>query len=176
MSKVRSFGIGLMIKYGVVWERIGEEWRSIENLGEHGWWGNREIFGSLRSWANYGGNMEGVGKCGGGMAKCVGVWKRCAEVWKRGKVRWNGGGHTLLYTSPTLIRHLSPCPPHSPNTSTPHSPDTSLHTSPHSLTPFSHLPPHSPDTSPTPPPTLAHTLSFTPYQNFSLSSFIAKLV
>ena len=30
-------------------------------------WMMGEIFGSLRSWIKYGGNIEGVGKCGGGM-------------------------------------------------------------------------------------------------------------
>ena len=36
-------------------------------------WG---IFGSLRSWVKYGGNVEGLRKCGGGMGKCAGVWGR----------------------------------------------------------------------------------------------------
>ena len=71
---------------------------------------------------------------------------------------------------PTLISPLSLTLPH---TSPPHSRDT-----------FPQIPPHtSPNTSPhfltipTPPPTLPHTsLSFTPYQNYSLFSFIAKLV
>ena len=42
----------------------GKELVRIENLGEYGWRWNWEIFGSLRSWVKYGGNMEGEGKCG----------------------------------------------------------------------------------------------------------------
>ena len=56
----------------------------MENLGEYGWWKNLGIFGSLRSWIKYGGNMEKVEKCGGGMRKCVGVWGRCGDVEKYG--------------------------------------------------------------------------------------------
>ena len=92
--------------------------------------------------------------------------------------------------------------PHSPDTSLhtfPHSLHTfphSLHTSPHPshlssplphtyLKPSSHLPQHSltltPRTSSQPPhllqhfPILLHTLSFTPYQNFSLFSFCSQI-
>ena len=123
------------------------------------------------------------GECGG----CVEVRESvlgCEEVWGRGRA------NTLFYTFPhtlhthptplpILTQHLSPAPPHSP--------DTSLHTFPHSLphtSPHpSHLYPHFPSpsqilshthspyfvTTPTPPPTLPyapHTLSFTPCQNF----------
>ena len=58
----------------------GKESRSIdlENWGEYGWWGNWGIYGSLRSWVKYGGNMKGVGKCGGGI-RDVGKY---GEVWK----------------------------------------------------------------------------------------------
>ena len=31
-------------------------------------------------WVKYGGNMEGVGKWGGGMGKCVGVWGGVGDV------------------------------------------------------------------------------------------------
>ena len=79
----------------------------------------------------------------------------CGEMW--------GSQHTLL--------HLSPHPPHSPDTSshthptplprTPHSPDTSLHTFSHSppTSPHSLTLPHTPHTFPSPPPTLFHTHS-----------------
>ena len=79
---------------------------------------------------------------------------------------------TLPHTPPTSPHTFLHLPPHSSPTIT--SPDTvpsPLPTLPHT---------HSPHflTSPTPPLTLPHTshiLSFTPFQNFSLFSFIPKL-
>ena len=124
----------------------------------------------------------------------------CGKVWGCGRA------NTLFYTSPhtlhtrpiplpTLTQHLSPAPPHSPDTSLhtfPHPPPTSPNslTLPHTPHTFPHIFPSPPPTlshthSPyflttlTPPPTLPyapHTLSFIPCQNFSLSSFIAKLI
>ena len=136
-------------------------------------------------WRRYG-RMNGVSVEVGGS-----VWGYLGKC--------GGSPHTLLHLSPHLP--LSPYssfntpPPHSPNTSPSHSPDTSLHTFPHSRTLFLTSPTlTSPDTfptppptlphthsshfltTPTPPPTLPHTFPFTPYQNFSLFSFIAKLV
>ena len=104
---------------------------------------------------------------------------RCGEVWRsvwRCVGKSGGSPHTLLhvpYTSPHIF-HTHPTPlPHPPNTSPPHSPDTSLDAFPHSPphTPhtfshtFPHLPPHPspnftlPDLFPSPPPTLPHTHS-----------------
>ena len=34
---------------------MGKNRRSVENLGEYGWWKNWEIFSSLGSWVKYGG-------------------------------------------------------------------------------------------------------------------------
>ena len=63
---------------------MGAAWRSIENLGEYGWWGNGGIFDSWESWVKYGGNMEGVGKCVRvwreiieGVGRCVGGEEKC---------------------------------------------------------------------------------------------------
>ena len=90
MSLVRKFGMGRMIKQ--VRRSMGKNWGSIKNLGEHGWWGNWEIFGSLRNWVKYGGNMEEVGKCEEGMGKYVGMWGRCREC---GEV-WGGVGEGVV--------------------------------------------------------------------------------
>ena len=132
------------------------------------------------------------------------MWKSMEEVWKSvwvsvevalkwGKVCWDAercgdvGESTHSSTSlSTLAQHSSSAPPHSP--------DTSLYTFPHSPPTFPLTLPHTPHTFPLPPPTLyhshspyflttpptlpfaTHALSFTPCQNFSLFSFIAKLV
>ena len=50
---------------------MGKNRGSVENLGEHGWWKNWEIFGSLGSWAS----MREYGRSG---EVCQGV----GEVWK----------------------------------------------------------------------------------------------
>ena len=83
---------------------------------------------------------------------------------------------TLSHTHLPTLSHTSPHPSHfssPPPTLT--SPDTfpsTTPTLPHTYSPYFL-------TNPTPPPTLPHTphtLSFTPYQNFLLFSFIAQLV
>ena len=147
-------------------------------------------------WGSMGEVWKSVwGECEG----CVEVGEsalRCGEVWGYREA------NTLFYASPrtlhthptpfpTLTQHLYPAPPLSL--------DTSLHTFPHSPPTFPHSPTlsHTPNTFPSPPPTLSHThypyffttptppptlpyashsLSFTSCQNFSLFSFIAKLV
>ena len=76
---------------------------------------------------------------------------------------------TLPHTFPHIFPHFPPHPsPHSPHL-TPSL--TSTNTSPHSLPTLPHNPHASSKLSHTP-----HAVSFTPYQNFSLFSFIAKLV
>ena len=122
---------------------------------------------------------KGVGKCVVGIGSCVGVsglWESMGEMWKSvwgdcggcvevgksvlGCVEMWGSQHTLL--------HLSPHPPHSPNT-TPLHPHTHLSrlstlshthlphslTLPHTLTPFLYLPQHFPTLTP-------HTFSLSP--------------
>ena len=84
----------------------GEEWGSIENLGEYAWWGNGGIVGGWKSWVKYGRNIEGVGKLVGvweevreGVGRCVGVWEvvwgmgsRCVEVCLGcGEICWGVG-------------------------------------------------------------------------------------
>ena len=165
---------------------MGEEWRSV--LG---------CKGGIGMWGRYG-SLCGVS------VKIVLKWGKVC--WGAGMWRSPHTLLHLLYTSPptsTLTRHLFP---HSPNTSptrlytlshthlptlshtfqhSSHFPHTFPHLPLHSphLTSFFHLPQHFPRThSPhflttsAPSPTLPHTLSFTPYHNFSLFSFIAKLV
>ena len=112
-------------------------------------------------WGEYG----GCGEVCCDVKKCMG---RCGKEW--------GNPHFLLRFPHTLHIHPTPLP-----TLTSHLPTlslTSLHPSPFPAPLFpTHLTP--PPTLPTPPPTLPHThhaLSFTPYQNFSLFSFLTKLV
>ena len=128
-------------------------------------------------------------ECGG----CVEVGESvsgCGEVWGC------GSANTLFYTFPhtlhtnptplpTLTQHLSPHP-HTQLTRLSILFYTHLPTLSHTRHTFPSPPPtffhtHSPYlfTTPTPPPTLSyapHTLSFASCQNFSLFSFIAKLV
>ena len=125
------------------------------------WWENWEIFGSLGSWVRYG----GIWKKWGSVLGDGEVWERSRRVYgvsvegvgkcvgvlilveKSGRSGIVWGAHTLFYTSPTL-----------------------LHTSPNSssqpLYPSFNTSPYSP----------ILTLSSTLYQNFSLFSFIVKLV
>ena len=58
-------------------------WGSIENLGKHGWWGNKEIFGGWGSWVKYGGSGEMCWGVGEVREDVLGVWgmgSRCVEV------------------------------------------------------------------------------------------------
>ena len=141
---------------------MGKNRGCVENLGEYGWWEYWEIFGSLGSWVKYGGIWKKWGSVLGGGE----VWERCGSVYEVsvegvgkcvgvwGRVQKSGGGVKKCGV-PT-------------NFSTP--PVTLLHTSPNSSSqpsyPSSNTSPYSP----------ILTLSSTPYQNFSLFLFIAKLV
>ena len=67
--------MGLMIKQ--VWSSMGKNWGRMMEYREFGkLWvvGYRGIFGSLRSWVKYEGNIEGRSeKRGERMGKCAGV-------------------------------------------------------------------------------------------------------
>ena len=60
---------------------------SVENLGEYGWWKNRETFGRLGSGVKYGGIWKKWGSVlggGRGVEECMGlvwrVWGRVREM------------------------------------------------------------------------------------------------
>ena len=170
------------------------EWGNFWKLREMG-----QAWGMWKEWGNVGEEWGSVLGCGGGEEKCREcweVWERCGRVYGvnvevvgesvlgrggSGEVCgevWKSVGEPTHSSAPLphplLSPDTSPHPPHTHPTSLPHTHVT------HSL----HLPQHFP----TPPPTLLHypqTSSdttpilyhaFTPYQNFSLFSFIAKLV